>query len=63
MQEALSSLPCVEASSIKVDVATKEARFSVKDKSTCATMDVTKAIADIGFTVSDVHLKGAPSSP
>jgi hypothetical protein len=46
-----------------VDVATKEARFSVKDKSTCATMDVTKAIADIGFTVSDVHLKGAPSSP
>ena len=64
MQEALTSLPCVEASSIKVDVPTKEARFTVKDKSTCTTKDVTKAIQDIGFTVSNVDLKAAPlSSP
>jgi hypothetical protein len=63
VQEALTALPCVEASSIKVDVATKEARFTVKDKSTCAMKDITKAIQDTGFTVSDARVKGVPGSP
>jgi hypothetical protein len=63
VQDALTALPCVEPSSIKVSVPTKEARFTIKDKGDCATKDVTKAIADVGFTVSDVQLKGASGGP
>lgn len=56
MQHALTSLPCVEPDSIKVDVTVQEARFTVKDKSTCTTQEVTKAIENVGFTVANVKL-------
>ena len=57
MQEALTSLPCVEAGSIKVDVSVQQARFTVKDKSKCSMQEVTKAIEDVGFSVADVKVK------
>jgi hypothetical protein len=56
VQEALTSLPCVEPGSIKVDVTVKEARFKVKDQSSCAMREVTKVIEDAGFSVADVAL-------
>jgi copper chaperone CopZ len=56
VQEALTSLPCVEAGSIKVDVSVQQARFTVKDKTTCSMQEVTKAIENVGFTVADVKL-------
>ena len=57
MQEALTSLPCVEPGSIKVDVSVQQARFTVKDKSKCSMQEVTKAIEDVGFSVADVKVK------
>ena len=57
MQEALTSLPCVEAGSIKVDVSVQQARFTVKDKSKCSMQEVTKAIEDVGFSVAAVKVK------
>jgi hypothetical protein len=56
VHDALTSLPCVEPGSIKVEVAVQEARFTVKDKSNCTVQDVTKAIEDVGFTVANVKL-------
>jgi hypothetical protein len=63
VRDALTALPCVEPDSIKVDVPSKEARFAVKDKSTCTRQDLTKAIADAGFTLADVKTKPVASSP
>ena len=63
MQDALSALPCVEPSSIKVSVPEKEARFTVKDKNQCTMRDVTKAIKDAGFTVSGVKWKPCAQQP
>ena len=57
MHEALTSLPCVETGSIKVDVSVQQARFTVKDKSKCSMQEVTKAIEDVGFSVADVKVK------
>ena len=54
MRSALQTLPCVEASSIKVDKPTKEARFTVKKDSKCDIEAVKKAIKDAGYTVSAV---------
>jgi len=63
VQKALTSLPCVEPGSIKIDVAVKEARFTVKDKNDCAVGDVTKAIENVGFTVAAVNLTPASAGP
>jgi hypothetical protein len=57
VQEALTSLPCVEKDSIKIDVTVQQARFAVKDKSQCSMQEVTKAIENVGFTVAGVTVK------
>jgi hypothetical protein len=57
VQEALTSLPCVEKGSIKIDVTVQQARFAVKDKSNCSMQEVTKAIENVGFTVAGVTVK------
>jgi hypothetical protein len=44
-------------------VAVQEARFTVKDQSKCSTQDVSKAIADAGFTLANVKLSSASGSP
>ncbi len=58
MRDALRTLPCVEASSVKVDKPTKEARFTVKKDSKCDIEAVKKAIKDAGYTVSGVKAPG-----
>ena len=63
MQNALTSLPCVEPESIKINVPAKEARFTVKDKSTCEMRDVAKAIEHAGFSVADAKMTPASSVP
>ncbi|HLJ92088.1 MAG TPA: hypothetical protein VKU02_02735 [Gemmataceae bacterium] len=57
MQKALAALPCVEPNSITTDVSIQQARFTVKDKSECSMQEVTKAIEEVGFTVSGVTVK------
>jgi hypothetical protein len=63
VRDALTALPCVEPDSIKVDVPTKEARFTVKDKGECKRQDLTKAIDDAGFKLAEVKMTRASSSP
>ena len=60
MHNALTSLPCVEPASVKVNVSLQEARFTVKDKGKCDVQEVRKAIEGVGFTVADVKLTAAP---
>jgi hypothetical protein len=57
VQDALTSLPCVEPGSIKIDVSVQQARFNVKDKSKCEMQEVMKAIDAAGFNVSGVQVK------
>ncbi len=54
MREALSSLPGVEKGSIKVDVASKSAKFKLADKTKLDEQAVKDAIKEVGFTVSAV---------
>ena len=63
MHDALAALPCVEPDSIKVNVPSKEARFTVKDKSNCSRQDLNKAIEGAGFTLAAVKQTPIPSSP
>lgn len=57
MREALQTLPCVEAGSIKIDREKKEARFAVKKGGKCDVDAVKKALKEAGFTVSAVEAK------
>jgi copper chaperone CopZ len=54
VRKALATLPCVESSSIKVDLPTKEARFTVKPDTSCDVEAVKQVVKDAGFTVSAV---------
>ena len=54
VQDALTSLPCVEPGSIKIDVTVKEARFKTTSK--CAIQEVVQAIEKVGFAVADAKL-------
>ena len=57
MRDALRTLPCVEASSVKVDRKTKEARFAVKKGRKCDAEAIKKALKDAGYTVSAFETK------
>ena len=57
MRDALRTLPCVEASSVKVDRKIKEARFAVKKGGKCDVKAIKKVLKDAGFTVSTVKTK------
>ncbi len=55
VKSAITSLPCVEPSSVKVDIDTKEARFRVKPGENCDIEEVKKAISHVGnYSVSKV---------
>ncbi len=57
VKSALTSLPCVEPSSVSVDIKTKQARFQLKQDNTCDIEEVRRAVAKAGrFTVTDVKL-------
>ena len=55
VQNALQTLPCVEAGSVEVDFKTKEARFTVKKDERCEVEAIEKVVKDAGFTVSAVR--------
>ena len=55
VQNALQTLPCVEASSVQVDFTTKEARFTVKKDERCEVETIRKILEDAGFTVSAIR--------
>ena len=55
VQNALQTLPCVEASSVQVDFTTKEARFTVKKDGNCQIEAIRKIVEEAGFTVSAVR--------
>ena len=55
VQNALQTLPCVEASSVQVDFQTKEARFTVNKDEKCEVEAIKKVVKDSGFTVSAVR--------
>ncbi|HMC66587.1 MAG TPA: hypothetical protein VKI65_16760 [Gemmataceae bacterium] len=59
MRRALGTLPWVDQKSIKADIATKQVRFSVKDKSQFKLEDVQKALEKENF--SGVTLKSGPT--
>ena len=57
VKSALTSLPCVEPGSVRVDIKTKQARFQVKQNRQCDIEEVKRAVAQAGsFTVTDVKL-------
>lgn len=57
MRDALQTLPCVEAASVKIDREKKEARFAVKKGGKCDVDAVKKVLKEAGFTVSAVEAK------
>ena len=57
MRDALQSLPCVEAGSVKIDREKKEARFAVKKGGKCDVDAVKKVLKEVGFTVTAVEAK------
>lgn len=57
MRDALQTLPCVEAGSIKIDREKKAARFAVKKGGKCDEDAVKKVLKEAGFTVSAVEAK------
>ena len=57
MRDALRTLPCVEASSVKVDRKTKEARFAVEKGRKCDAEAIKKVLKDAGYTVSAIKTK------
>ena len=57
VREALQTLPCVEAGSIKIEREKKEARFAVKKGGKCDVDAVKKVLKEAGFTVSAVEAK------
>lgn len=57
MRDALQTLPCVEAGSVKIDREKKEARFAVKKGGTCDVDAVKKVLKEAGFTVTAVEAK------
>ena len=57
MRDALQSLPCVEAGSVKIDREKKEARFAVKKGGKCDVDAVKKVLKGAGFTVTAVEAK------
>ncbi len=57
MRDALQTLPCVEAGSVKIDREKKEARFAVKKGGKCDVDAVKKVLKEAGFTVSAVEAK------
>ena len=57
MKSALKSLPCVEPSSVSVDIKSKKARFQVKKDEKVDMEEVKQAVAKAGsFKVTDVQL-------
>jgi len=54
VRDALQTLPCVEASSVKVSKENKEARFTAKKGSKCDIEEAKKVVKDAGYTVSAV---------
>ena len=55
VKTALADLPCVDPSTVKVDITTKEARFKPKKDEKVDIDQVKQAVADAGhYTVTDV---------
>ena len=67
MKNALTSLPCVDASTVKVNITTKEARFKPAEGKKVDIDKVKEAVADAGnYTVTAVKPptdKSAAKSP
>ena len=55
VKKALADLPCVDPSTVQVDIKTKEARFKPNKDAKVDVDEVKKAVADAGhYTVTDV---------
>lgn len=57
MQEALETLPCVEISSVRVDIVTQEARLTVKKDGLCSVEAIKKVVKDAGFNLLAVKIR------
>ena len=57
MQEALETLPCVELSSVQVDIVTQEARLTVKKDGLCSVEAIKKVVKDAGFNLLAVKAR------